>query len=139
MCSRGYMHPLMRLHVLQRIHAPPHEASCTPGDTRIPVENCHPTWGSHSGGMKNSAFWDITQCSPLKVDRRFGGTYCLHFEVWINEARRQQAEPCRLIFNRLRDVISQKIELVLYLVLFVCLFIVCNLCFRRQAAVARSV
>jgi hypothetical protein len=24
--------------------------------------------------MKNSIFWDITPCSPLKVNRRFGGT-----------------------------------------------------------------
>jgi hypothetical protein len=23
-------------------------------------------------------FWDITQCSPLKVKRRFGGTYRLY-------------------------------------------------------------
>jgi hypothetical protein len=24
--------------------------------------------------MKSTIFWDITQCSPLKVSRRFGGT-----------------------------------------------------------------
>jgi hypothetical protein len=24
--------------------------------------------------MKNTIFWDITPCSPLKVNRRFGGT-----------------------------------------------------------------
>jgi hypothetical protein len=23
-------------------------------------------------------FWDITPCSPVKVDRRFGGTYRYH-------------------------------------------------------------
>jgi hypothetical protein len=22
--------------------------------------------------------WDVIQCSPLKVNRRFGGIYCLH-------------------------------------------------------------
>jgi hypothetical protein len=25
-------------------------------------------------GMKGSIFWDIRPCSPLKVNRRFGGT-----------------------------------------------------------------
>jgi hypothetical protein len=25
--------------------------------------------------MKSTVFWDITPCSPLKVYRRFGGTY----------------------------------------------------------------
>jgi hypothetical protein len=24
---------------------------------------------------KSTIFWDITPCSPLKVNRRFGGTY----------------------------------------------------------------
>jgi hypothetical protein len=28
--------------------------------------------------MKNSIFRDITPCSPLKVNRRFGGTCRLH-------------------------------------------------------------
>jgi hypothetical protein len=27
--------------------------------------------------MMSSIFWDITPCSPLKVNRRFGGTYPL--------------------------------------------------------------
>jgi hypothetical protein len=27
--------------------------------------------------MKSTIFWDITPCSSLKVNRRFGGTYCL--------------------------------------------------------------
>jgi hypothetical protein len=27
--------------------------------------------------MKSSIFWDITLCGPLKVNRRFGGTYSL--------------------------------------------------------------
>jgi hypothetical protein len=25
--------------------------------------------------MKSSIFWDITPCTPLKINRRFGGTY----------------------------------------------------------------
>jgi hypothetical protein len=30
--------------------------------------------------MKSSIFWDITLCSPLNVNRRFGGTYRLHLQ-----------------------------------------------------------
>jgi hypothetical protein len=30
--------------------------------------------------MKSSIFWDITPYSPLKVNRRFGGTCCLHLQ-----------------------------------------------------------
>jgi hypothetical protein len=28
--------------------------------------------------MKSSIFWDITPCSPLKVNRLFGKVVCLH-------------------------------------------------------------
>jgi hypothetical protein len=28
--------------------------------------------------QKSTIFWDITPCSPLKVSRRYGGTYRLH-------------------------------------------------------------
>jgi hypothetical protein len=28
--------------------------------------------------MKSTIFWDIKPCSPLRVNRRFGGTYRLH-------------------------------------------------------------
>jgi hypothetical protein len=28
----------------------------------------------------SSIFWDITPCSPLKVNRRFGGTFRLHLQ-----------------------------------------------------------
>jgi hypothetical protein len=30
--------------------------------------------------MKNTIFWDMTLCSPLSVNRRFGGTYRLHLQ-----------------------------------------------------------
>jgi hypothetical protein len=30
--------------------------------------------------LKSSIFWDITPCSPLKVNRRFGGTCRLHIQ-----------------------------------------------------------
>jgi hypothetical protein len=29
--------------------------------------------------MKSTIFWEITPCSPLKINRRFGGTCRLHF------------------------------------------------------------
>jgi hypothetical protein len=38
--------------------------------------------GSHT-------FWIITPCSPLKFNRRFGGTYLLHGRS-INQARNQR-------------------------------------------------
>jgi hypothetical protein len=70
--------------------------------------------------MKTSSiFWDITPCSPLKVNRRFGGTYRTHLQGRrIRRARNQresrwQAVPPkrRLTFNELHGVISQKIAL----------------------------
>jgi hypothetical protein len=30
--------------------------------------------------MKSSVFWNITPYSPLKVSRRFGGTYRFHLQ-----------------------------------------------------------
>jgi hypothetical protein len=79
--------------------------------------------------LKISIFWDIMRRSPLKVNRRFGGTCRLHFQGRrISRARNQcesrwQAELLlpfrwklyvplkrRLTFNGLHGVISQKIE-----------------------------
>jgi hypothetical protein len=31
--------------------------------------------------MKSAVFWDITACSPLKVNRRFGGSIASIFGV----------------------------------------------------------
>jgi hypothetical protein len=39
--------------------------------------------------MKSSSFWDITPCSPLKVNRRFGGTCCLHLQGRRIKARKR--------------------------------------------------
>jgi hypothetical protein len=40
--------------------------------------------------MKISIFWDVMSCSPLKVNRRFGGTCRLHLQGWrISQARNQ--------------------------------------------------
>jgi hypothetical protein len=30
--------------------------------------------------MKSNIFWNITPCSPLKINRSFGGTYHLHLQ-----------------------------------------------------------
>jgi hypothetical protein len=35
--------------------------------------------------MKSTIFWDITPCSPLSVNRRFGGTYLLHLRCRKNK------------------------------------------------------
>jgi hypothetical protein len=75
--------------------------------------------------MKFSVFWDTTPCSPLKVNRLFGGTYlylqisaCHLVSLWF-VARlilrpwrwRRYVPPKRLlILNWVHDVISQKTE-----------------------------
>jgi hypothetical protein len=33
---------------------------------------------------KSSGFWDITPCSTVKVNRRFGGTYCLLYAGFLH-------------------------------------------------------
>jgi hypothetical protein len=40
--------------------------------------------------MKCSVFWDMTQCSPLKVNRRFGRTCRLHIQYRRSKARNQR-------------------------------------------------
>jgi hypothetical protein len=41
--------------------------------------------------MKSTIFWDITPCSPLSVNRRFGGTYRLYLQgKKISSARNQR-------------------------------------------------
>jgi hypothetical protein len=34
--------------------------------------------------LKRTIFWDVTPCRPLKVNRRFGGSYCLHYLLGSN-------------------------------------------------------
>jgi hypothetical protein len=64
--------------------------------------------------IKNTVIWDITPCSLLKVNRRFGRTYRLHLQgLRISRARTQRDSRIyallkrRLIFNVLPGVISQ--------------------------------
>jgi hypothetical protein len=41
--------------------------------------------------IKSTIFWVITPCIPLRVNRRFGGTYRLHFQRrQISRARNQR-------------------------------------------------
>jgi hypothetical protein len=72
--------------------------------------------------MKSSVFWDIVQCSALKVDQPFGRAchpaYQLlscWFFAWLVllpwRWRWHVPLKCKLTFNRLHLVISQKIEL----------------------------
>jgi hypothetical protein len=64
--------------------------------------------------MKSIAFWDIMPSSPLKVKRRFGGTYRLHFQGRISREN-ISVKAGGLSFNRLHGVISQK--MVLFMVM----------------------
>jgi hypothetical protein len=44
--------------------------------------------------MKCTIFWDIMPCSPLKVNRRFGGTYRLHLQ---GRKMSRESSDCYLI------------------------------------------
>jgi hypothetical protein len=65
--------------------------------------------------LKSTIFWDITPCSLLKVNRRFGGTYRLHLQGRkISRARNQSEsrwQATTLTLNGLHGVISQKMVL----------------------------
>jgi hypothetical protein len=74
------------------------------GNAYIPSEGSRFLWqlsteGRVNSAMKSSNFWDITSCSPFKVNRRFRGTCRLHLQgQWIIQTRNQresrwQAEP----------------------------------------------
>jgi hypothetical protein len=96
--------------------------------------------------MKNTIFWDMTSCNPLKANRRFGGTYRLHFDfekvsreiyqdesnllaicfhagVLLDLSSTLKMEPYflpkrRMVFNGQKGVISKKILLfVLWILL----------------------
>jgi hypothetical protein len=51
------------------------------------LENPKPSRGA-SQSLKSSVVWDITPCSPVKVNRRIGGSYGLHLQgLKLNQAR----------------------------------------------------
>jgi hypothetical protein len=69
--------------------------------------------------MESPVFWDIRPCSPLKVNRHFGGTeLCLPpasgflFLAYSSTLKMEATVPPkrRLTFNGLHGVIFQKIE-----------------------------
>jgi hypothetical protein len=83
--------------------------------------------------MQNTVFWDITLCSPFKVNIHFGGTYHLHLQIRISRARFQRKKQVastllatffpwrwrryvppkrRLTFNGLHCVMSHKTVLL---------------------------
>jgi hypothetical protein len=43
--------------------------------------------------MKSLIFWDTTPCSPLKVHRRFGGTYYLHLHCRKYDKQETSVKP----------------------------------------------
>jgi hypothetical protein len=44
--------------------------------------------------MKSTLLWDTTPCSPMKVNRRFGGTCRLHLQGRIVSQTRNQRATC---------------------------------------------
>jgi hypothetical protein len=56
--------------------------------------------------LKSAIFWDIPPCSPLIVNRGFGGTYRLHLQGRKNKFSKKPAQ-----LNGLHGVISQKMVL----------------------------
>jgi hypothetical protein len=64
--------------------------------------------------MKGSIFWNLTACSPFKVNRRFEGTYRLHLQCRrIREGRNQHEATSQhhLTHNGLHGLLSHKREL----------------------------
>jgi hypothetical protein len=58
-------------------------AGCFSGDYRVSLSDNEvslklPTQITIS--LKSTVFWDMTPCSPLNFNRRFGGTYRLHLQ-----------------------------------------------------------
>jgi hypothetical protein len=49
--------------------------------------------------MKSTIFWDITPCSPLSVNRRFGETYRLHLQGRKNKLSKKSAWKLATCFH----------------------------------------
>jgi hypothetical protein len=60
---------------------------------------CTVTWDTtNMTTVKSTIFLDITPCSPLKVYRRFGGTYRFHLQGWkISRTRNERESRWRYI------------------------------------------
>jgi hypothetical protein len=59
----------------------------------------------------NIIFWDMTPCSPLRVNRRFGGTCPLHLQGRPWRWRLYDPPKRRLTLNKLHGVMSQNMIL----------------------------
>jgi hypothetical protein len=82
--------------------------------------------------LKNTIFWDITPCSPLSVDRRFGGTYRLHLQGRKIRWARNQRESRWLA--ELTSVSDQAISLALPAY---CITYLKHTIFKRSSVVSR--
>jgi hypothetical protein len=59
--------------------------------------------------LKSINFWDITPCSPLSVNRRFGGTFRLHIQGRRNKFSKKPASKqvaCHLHNHRCENLKS---------------------------------
>jgi hypothetical protein len=60
--------------------------------------------------MKSTIFWDITPCSPLSVNRRFGGTCRLLFQGRrIRRVRNQRESRCQAELWLWRDIFLRNV------------------------------
>jgi hypothetical protein len=66
-------------------------------------------WGFHRGDYEE--FWDMTPCSPLKVNRRFKQTFLLH------EYSKQETNT-KQVFSRLTSVIGMWVMISVYIRIF---------------------
>jgi hypothetical protein len=55
------------------------------GEVRTYIQFCQQVFV-----LKSTVLWDVTSCSPLKVNRRFGRIYRLHLQGRISRARTQR-------------------------------------------------
>jgi hypothetical protein len=91
--------------------------------------------------MKSFIFWHITPCSPLKVNRRFGGTYHPHLQsrrISRAENQRESRWQADLTFNGLHGVISQMIVLFTAIFLGVTYFLAYFPYFEKNSRLMRS-
>jgi hypothetical protein len=62
--------------------------------------------------MKSSVVWDITLCSPVEVNRRFGGTSRLHLQNRSNARNQHEAGSKQSCFSFLAYSSILKMDLI---------------------------
>jgi hypothetical protein len=55
--------------------------------------------------MKSIIFWDVTPCSALRCNRRFGGTYRLHLQV-----RRKNFQQYQRVIRWQADLVQHRYQ-----------------------------